>query len=415
MRRWFASEGYPTMRLLLLAVIFAGLVLPGRAQSSDWKRKLGDDPIFASTLDRYLASAASLIKQLPDATQAPTRDTWQPVSDTCSALVNVYRLSLDKIYLDQARQIADWLIHSNDFLVAHRDPSIPYLGWGPETRDGYFKCSTVSDYHADDLWDTASVARCLLKVAEVDPAGTSSEYFQRVKDIIDAWPYISQTSPDDPYAAAGLRWYRKSNEPCENRYVKNTNVAMGEQLFRIYRLTHDAQDFDRAVKTLHTQIWDVLVRHNLAYTSYMTYLDHSDDYPAQVAHNERKVVHSDDAIGCGVKDSSCWSHLGYEGYAMFNVQQMTRDIPAAQFPVASTKDDIAKTIQVTMDAWHKSQFGDAERFDWEGKESTTHVTAYNCALRFSADPAFDRECRLALQHRKPSATVFYALVPESLF
>jgi len=403
------------MRLLQLAILLAGFGAIGQGQTPAWERKLGADPIFGSSLERYVISASSLVSQLPDATQAPTRDTWQPMSDICSALVNVYRLSLETTYRDDARQLADWLIRSNDYLRAHRDPSIPYLGWGPATRDGYFKCSSVSGYHADDLWDTASVARCLLKVAEVDPAGTRSKYFARAKEIIDAWPFVDHQSPDDPYSAAGLRWYRKSNEACENRYVKNTNVAMAEQLFRIYRLTREPRDFDRAVKTVDTQIWDVLIRHNLAYTSYMTYLDRSDDYPAQVAHNERKVVHVRAAIGCGAKDSSCWNHLGYEGYAMFNIQQLTRDIPTAKFPVASTKEDIARTIDVTMDAWHNSQFGDTQRFDWSGSESSTHVTAYNCALRFSADAKFDRECRNALEHRKPSATVFYSLVPEALF
>ena len=100
---------------------------------------------------------------------------------------------------------------------------------------------------------------------------------------------------------------------------------------------------------------------------------------------------------------------------MFNIRELTRDIPPARFPVPSTKADIAKTVQLTMDVWHKSQFGDTQRFDWSSRESITHITAYNCALRFSADPKFDQECRRALQHPKPSATVFYSLVPESLF
>ena len=93
---------------------------------------------------------------------------------------------------------------------------------------------------------------------------------------------------------------------------------------------------------------------------------------------------------------------------MFNIEQLTRDMPAAKFPVPSTKSDLAKTVKVTMDAWHQSMFGDTRRFDWSGSESTTHITAYNCAMRFSADPVFDRECRSALQHRKPSATVLFA-------
>ena len=395
-------------------IIFAALVPLATAEDPTWKKKLGSDPIFASTLDRYLSTVPALIRQLPDPNKPPDRDNWQPVSDTCSALVNVYRLSGNPTYRDQSRQIADWLIRSNDYLVAHRDPGLPYLGWGPETRNGYFKCGNVSGYHADDLWDTASVMRCLLKVAEIEPDPVHSPYFQRAKRIADAWPYVDHSPDEGPYGAAVLRWYRKSNEPCENRYVKNTNIEMGEQLFRIYRITNAAKDFERAVKTLHTQIWDVLVRHNLAYTSYMTYLDHSDDYDSQVTHNERKVLHSNDGIACGAKDSSCWNHLGYEGYAMFNIQELTRDIPSSMFPVPSTKEDIGRTVRVTMDAWHKSKFADTQKFDWSGSDSTTHITAYNCALRFSGE-VFDKECRSALGHRTSSATVFYSLAPESLF
>ena len=273
--------------------------------------------------------------------------------------------------------------------MAHRDAALPYLGWGPAMRQGYFKCGNVGGYHADDLWDTASVLRCLLKVAEVEPSPVKSPYFERAKRIVDAWPFIEKKPDDGPYAAAGLRWYRKSNEPCENRYVKNTNIAMGEQLFRIYRMTGDPHDFDRAVKTLDTQIWDVLVHHNLAYTSYMTYRDHSADYADQVTHNERKVVHTDDGgLSCSEKDSSCWNHLGYEGYAMFNIQEITRDIPPEKFPVATTKEDIARTVKVLMDAWGKSRFADTRRFNWAGKDSTTHITAYNCAQRFLSATSF---------------------------
>lgn len=403
-------------RLLPIFLVFSA----AQAQDTGWKHKIGAGPIFSSTTDGYLKSAADLVKRLPDPDGLPAHDNWQPLSDTCSALINVYRLSGDTAYRDQARRIADFLIRSNDYLVAHHDPALPYLGWGPETRTGYFKCSDVSGYHADDLWDTASVVRCLLKVAAIEPDPANSPYFQRAKRIVDAWPYVEHVLDDSPYGAAGLRWYRKSNEPCENRYVKNTNVAMAEQLFRIYFLTHDSGDFGRAVKTLDTQLWDVLVHHNVAYTSYMTYVDHSDGYAEQVAHNDHKVVHSkrgkpDDSIGCREKDESCWNHLGYEGYAMFNIQQLTRDIPATKFPVAATKDGIARTVQVIMDAWHKSRFGDPHRFDWSGADTITHVTAYNCALRFSPDGKFDEACRTALQHHKPSATVFYSLVPESLF
>jgi hypothetical protein len=374
--------------------------------AQDWKLKLGSDPVYQETIGRYLKTTLSL----PDPAKAPARDNWQPVSDTSSALVNVYRLSGESAYRDQARRIADWLMASNDYLTAHRDRQIPYLGWGPETRTGYFQCKDVKGYHADDLWDTASAMRCLLKVAEVDSAPAQSKYLERAKKIADAWPYVDHApAGDGPYAAAGMRWYRKSNEACENRYVKNTNIEMGEQLFRIYNLTGAASDLARAVKVLNTQLWDVLTHRNLAYSSYMTYVDRTADYAEQAAHNEKKVVHKDGAIRCGEKDASCWNHLGYEGYATFNIQQIARGL------TAGTMDDIAKALRVTMEAWHSSPFGDTERFDWSGTESATHVVAYNCALRFSADPTFDRLCREGLRHSKSSTTVFYSLVPESLF
>jgi hypothetical protein len=406
-------------RIAILACCFACLSAaqsPGLpARDYAWKARLGADPIYAASLDRYLASAAGTVRHLPDPRLRPARENWQPMADTASALVNVYRLSGNRLYLDQARQIADWLLQSNDYLVAHRDRTLPYLGWGPETRTGYFKCADVPDYHADDLWDTASVLRCLLKLAPFDP-----RYLARAKRIIDAWPYVDrQLTGEGPYAAAGLRWYRKSNEPCEIRYVKNTNIAMGEQLFRLYLLTRDPADFDRAVKVLHTQLWDVVTRHNLAYTSCMTYLDHSDpSYAQQAAHNDRKVLRANPGILCGAKDDSCWNHLGYEGYAMFNIGQLVASLPASRFPVASTKQDIANCVQLIMNAWRQSSFGDTRKFDWASSESTTHITAYNCAQRFSADPTFERECRMALvnaeAHGKSSATAFFSLVPESL-
>ena len=215
----------------------------------------------------------------------------------------------------------------------------------------------------------------------------------------------SERTSGPTWIAGWIRMARMPRRDC---------AAMGEQLFRIFGVTGATDDVARAIKVLHTQLWDVLTRHNLAYTSYMTYLEPG--YSAQAAHNDRKVRRdSEGAIRCGERDASCWNHLGYEGYAMFNIQQLTRDIPTARFPVPGTKDDIARAVRVTMDAWHGSRFGDATRFDWSGKDSATHVLAYNCAMRFSADPAFDRQCREGLRHRNSSATLFYSLAPESLF
>lgn len=422
-----------TAALITLSLSLAG----ARAQSvnPNWMNLLGSDPVFAATMKKYLKSETNVT--LPDPTQFPGTENWVPSADACSAFVNIYRLSGDPQYRDQAQRIADWLIASNDYLVANRDPAIPYLGWGPESRTGYFKCSTVNNFHADDLWDTAGAARCLIKFSEVDPAGpgAASPYFQRAKSIIDNWPSVDHASSDGnpntpglandgPYAAAGLRWYMKSNESCEIRYVKNTNIVMGEQLFRAYLITGDPNYLNAATKVLHTQIWDILTHRNLAYSSYMIYLDQSDPvYAAMAKQNESKIVHTDngqpdDMMMCGAKDTSCWNHLGFEGMVMATIQQIVQGIDPSLFPVPSTAADVSATVDATMSAYRESPFGNTANFDWSwpttGFETSTYITAANCAQRFSSNPIYSSECVNALGHKNSGGTIFYSLVPDSI-
>ena len=428
------------MQLTIAHRIAPGIVLGlsisvSNAQSPDpnWMSLLGSDPVFTSNMQRYLKTEINV--KLPDPTTYPATESWVPMADTCSAFVNIYRLSGDSKYRDQALRIADWLVASNDYLVANRDPGIPYLGWGPQSRTGYFKCSTVDNFHADDLWDTAGALRCLLKVSEIDPAGVGSPYLQRAKNIIDNWRYVDHSSNDGnpatpglvndgPYAAAGLRWYMKSNEPCEDRYVKNTNIVMGEMLFRLYSLTSDPNYLYAATNVMHTQIWDILTHSNLAYSSYMIYLDNSDPvYAAMAKQNESKIAHTDpgqpdDRLMCGAKDSSSWNHLGFEGLVMATIQQLIQGLDPSLFPVPSTFQDVAAAVDATMGAYRQSAFGNTAMFDWtwpaSGFETSTYITAANCAQRFSPNPVYYSECVNALNQKNSGGTIFYSLVPDSI-
>jgi hypothetical protein len=417
----------------LIVLLLSLSVARAQSLNPNWTSLLGSDPVFATNMQKFLKSETNV--KLPDPTQYPGTESWVPLGDTCSAFVNIYRLSGDPKYSDQARRIADWLVASNDYLVANRDPSIPYLGWGPESRVGYFKCSTVNNFHADDLWDTTGALRCLLKVGEIDPAGANSAYFQRAKNIIDNWPYVDHSSydgnpdtpgllNDGPYAAAGLRWYMKSNESCENRYVKNTNIVMGEMLFRVYLLTSDPTYLYAATKVMNTQIWDILTHENLAYSSYMTYLDNSDPvYAAMARENESKIVHTDrgqpdDELMCGAEDSSCWNHLGFEGLVMSKIQQLVQGQDPALFPVPSTAQDVGTTVDAIMGAYRQSAFGNTGLFDWTwpitGFETNTYITAANCAQRFSPNAVYYSECVKALNQKNSGGTIFYSLVPDSI-
>lgn len=281
------------------------------AQDLSWIALAGSDPTIQTSLTNNTKAQKSRVCGLlmpANAAVDPTTGRslpgppWEQVADDVSGFVNVYKLSTNADYKDLAQYAADWLIAWNDYLVANRDPLIAYLGWHASDREGYFNldCANshgftiildskgnprsynVDNWRADEAWDTAAAVRALIKYSELDPAGTASKYFQRAKNILDNWPFQDHSSsdgnPDTPglvndvlYAAAGMRWYAKSNEPCEIRFVKNTNVVIGEQLFRVYRLSHDVKYLQAATKVLNSQLWEIITHNNFGYNSFLLY------------------------------------------------------------------------------------------------------------------------------------------------
>jgi hypothetical protein len=213
------------------------------AQNLSWiQTYLGDNSVIQNSMQSNLTSQK---KRLCGSTTAPPlsfppdppNQPWEQVADDLSGFANIYRLSGDPDYKDLAQYAADWLLAWNDYLVANRDPSIPYLGWHVENRTGYFNLTCAADHNftinpdgtytvdrwrADDAWDTAAAVRSLLKYSEIDPARTASVYFQRAQRILDNWSIRDHASDDGnpgtpglvndgPYAAAGMRWFATSH------------------------------------------------------------------------------------------------------------------------------------------------------------------------------------------------------------
>ncbi len=419
---------------------------PSTLPTKAWQALLGVDPAFEKVNDiaSSEATAAMSLPQAPSAarpTELPTAIDWESKASACSAFLNMYRISGVADHKDTAKIIADGLLDWNGWLVKNRDPAIPYLGWGPRERQAELNCPAVTDYRADDLSSTAAALRCLLKYSEEEPDPVNTPYFQRAKAIIDNWATVDH-GPDDarapalandgPYAAAGLRWYRKTNDPCDAGYVKSANIAMGEQLFRIYRITKDPEYLDSAIRTLNSELWDIVTHNNFAYNSYMIYTDVSDPVYTDliVAANEQNVEHSDkgqpeDVITC--KDDpnvngSCWNGLASEGVTLSVIQLLVNDLDANTFPVANTLRDLDSTVSRIMSKYRTSRFGNSEGFDWTGSStpgggSSTQITAHNCAQRFSTDPVFYSECVNALENNPNLAdgSILYSLVPDALF
>lgn len=450
--------------LILFSVFSVGFA-SALAVDPAWFDKLGDNPgetVFHDSMRRLLTSNVNAVNDvnlpLPDPTLDPNQQTtniaWETWADRLSAFVNIYRLSGDPQYLNLAQRIADWFIVWNDYLVSRADSRYPYLGWGKDPRRGFYNdtCATAfgfnvvnsrGDYdanHADEAWDTAHTARALIKYSETTGSPISSSYFLRAQRILDSWPFREHATDDGnpatpgwtndgPYAAAGLRFYMKSNDPCEIRYVKNTGLVMAEQFFRAYKITGDPRYLGAGAKGLYAQLWDNVSHLNFGYNSYMIRIDTSDGvYSKMLADDDNptptkaKVEHRDDgSIVCRGTDITgnvdCWNHLGFEGYDLYVIQQVISDLPPEGF-LPSTSADLATAIGQTMFYWRQSVFGDPNNYPWDSPPSgasPTHVTAYNCALRFSADPTRRADCVTALSHNPSGATIFYSLVPDAIF
>ncbi len=417
---------------------------PPPPPNANWQNLLGADASLktaATTMAASELTVASSLPAPPTSGRPATSPDWEATGSACAAFVNLYKLSGDTRYKTAAQQIADNFIQWNDWLVANHSAAIPYIGWGPEVREAEFGCPAISGFNADDLWDTSGAVRCLLKFSETDPNPTGTVYFARAKKVIDAWPFVDRASGDPaapalandgPYAASGMRWYRKSNDPCDVRYVKNTNIAMDEQLFRMYRITQDPQYLTAATRTLYSELWDILAHGNFGYNSYLIYDDVSNPVYAKtmVPENELEVNHTNGQIICKDRmnpptDTSCWDHVGFEGFEVSVIEQLTNTINPGKFPVAGTVSDLANATAAIMSDYHSSAFGDASRFNWPawlpaGLESPTYVTAYNCAQRFSSDPGFYNQCLTAFSsnptYSKDSrGDVLYALLPDAIF
>jgi uncharacterized protein (TIGR03437 family) len=417
---------------------------PPPAPNPSWQNLLAPDSTLPTAAAKMIATEQTVAATLPlppTSGRPTTSPDWEATGSACAAFINIYKLSGDPQYLTQAKQIADNFVTWNDWLVANRGATIPYQGWGPAVREAEFGCPAISNYYADDLWDTAGALRCLLKYSETDPNPAGTSYFARAKKVIDAWPYVERAAGnpaapalanDGPYAAYGLRFYRKSNDPCDVRYVKNTNIAMSEQLFRVYRINQDPAYLDAATRALYAELWDVLTHSNFGYNSYMIYDDISNPIYAKtmVPENAQEVNQANGQIICKDRmspptDSSCWDHIGFEGFEVSVIEQLINSIDASKFPVASTVADTASATSAIMSNYHSSAFGNPAEFNWNvwlpaGLESPTYVTSYNCAQRFSSDPIFYTQCQTAFAGNPTYSMdsrgdVLYSLVPDAVF
>jgi hypothetical protein len=138
----------------------------------------------------------------------------------------------------------------------------------------------------------------------------------------------------------------------------------------------------------------------------MIYLEPNDPQNKQVYERYEKGRVVQDAAGNTVcrsqnPDPSCWNHLAFEAYALYQVQLLSgRDF----------SDPILRIMRI----YRSSPFGDVRRFNWQGKDTPTHITAYNCYLRNSGNEIYREDCLRALEHQGHSSMIFYSLIPDDV-
>ena len=180
---------------------------------------------------------------------------------------------------------------------------------------------------------------------------------------------------------------------------------MGEVLYRLARQTGEGRYYERAGQVLNAELWDIVTRKNFGYHGAMTYDDPRDPQNQKVLMAERHKVQTgaDGSTVCrdDPPDASCWNHLAFEAYDLYQVQLLSGR-------------DLADPIGKIMSIYRTSSLGDTRRFPWRGGSSATHITAYNCYLRNSGDPIYRDECLRALQHNPKSSMIFYSLIPDDL-
>jgi len=370
-----------------LAALAIFLSFGARAAPEGWLRVLGH-----AALEQAFRLQAPLLLKTP-----LTLHRLADLSVAGSAFANAYLVSGEPQYSNRAREIAD-------FLVANINVAADgATGWGPKLRHGYGFCPEVDDFRGEDLWETTRALNAILKANEIAP---SRNLVEIAMDIVDRWPSEEIRIVDEgPYAAGGMRFYRKQPDACARKYVKNTNIAMGEVLYRLGRQTGEERYYERARQVLNAELWEILTRKNFGYHGAMIYADPGDPQNQKVLRAERHKVRTeaDGRIVCrdDPPDASCWNHLAFEAYVLHQVQLLSGR-------------DLAGPIEKIMSIYRTSSLGDTQRFPWRGGNTATHITAYNCYLRNAENPIYRDECLRALQHNPKSAMIFYSLVPDDL-
>lgn len=372
--------------LLTTVLLIVAVRLLANSPGDEWMNAVGG-PAFEEAFTRQ---SAKLLKS------SLVPEKMADEAAACAGFVNAYKASRDPRYRQRAREIADFLV-ANSNLAANGIP-----GWGPKLSKGYGFCADKDNFQRSDLWETTRALNCLLKVSEIEPSRT---YIEVARKAVDHWPSEKRRLNDGPYASHGMRFYRKEPEPCARRYVKNTNVAMGEVLYRLARRSGQRHYEELGEEVLNAELWEILTRRNFGYHGAMIYVEPNDPQNHQVLEAEHKKVEKDAKgnIVCRSQnpDPSCWNHLGFEGYELYQVQLLSGR-------------DLSEPIWRIMGIYRTSSLGNTQRFPWQGGDSPTHITAYNCYLRNSGKAIYREECSRALAHHANSAPIFYSLVPDDL-
>ena len=163
----------------------------------------------------------------------------------CSTLIAAYKISGDPVMKTKALQIGDYLVANKDLNQNGK------VGWSISTVMDPFGDNTPNPINTEYMFQTGRVINCL---AELDEISSNQTYIDTAKQALaDSWSIGNY-----PSDCTNCFYYWYSYHPNDkNRYVRNTNLEMGQALAYVYKATKMEKYKNRAIQVLNAEINEI--------------------------------------------------------------------------------------------------------------------------------------------------------------
>jgi hypothetical protein len=242
--------------ILLAAVVFAAHTL---AVAYDGSAPAAQTP--ASVYIRAIESSADVIVHADPVHHLDQHDPFGTLAYQDDALARAARLvatsdpNRSRRYVSVAMDIADYLVKHDAMSHDHQ------LGWGLPAAWDAFGDKVPNPAYQVYAFQTALVSWALLDTYTIT---ARASYFTTVERVMAAYLPHSTTSLGPDCRSCRMFWYSTSANDA-GRYVKNTNVLMGQVMALLYRISGKSAYRAYATQVYNEEVYEVVRNGNYGY------------------------------------------------------------------------------------------------------------------------------------------------------